>query len=240
LINLRSFRNLLALATELIYRSIFIGDDIDSRHVSSIIYLAIAITEIAIAREGVLGVILALCILVIHSITQGMIEELGYAIILSLIPASWYFLTTLPFTGSLSQSSLISLRVLAVTTALTAFLQRINPMELAYLGRKLGIKESSLYMPLFWKITPHLMKDSEAALMISSLKKEKLWKGLAISFVALEEYNRYYNEGLLLKKHLFRPIFWYNYKQTLINIGLLVLSLAILVILLFNSLTLYM
>ncbi len=233
--NLRSFRNLLTLATELIYRSVFIGDDTKSRHVSSVIYLAIAVTEIAIAREGIIGIILALCILMAHSLIQGMIRGLEYAIILSLIPATWYFLTTLPFTGSLLQSTEISLRVLVVTASLTAFLQRINPMELAYLGEKLGIKESSLYMPLFWKITPHLMKDSEAALMISSLKKEKLWKGLAISFVALEEYNRYYNEGLLIKKQSFKPVFWYSLKQTLINIGILVFSLAVLRILSLNT-----
>ena len=227
--SLRFLKNLLAIAAELIYRSVFIGDDMESRHVSLFIYLVIAVTEIAIAREGAIGIAIAFVILLMHSLLQGMTEELGYAFILALIPASWYFLTTLPFTGSLIQSAEISLRALAVTTSLTAFLQRINPMEIAYMLRKLGIKESSLYMPLFWKITPHLMRDSEAALMISSLKKEEMWKGLAISFVALEEYNRFYNEGLITKKHVFKPTFWYSTRETLLSTGILACALAALI-----------
>ncbi|MCD6323771.1 MAG: hypothetical protein J7L55_01515, partial [Desulfurococcales archaeon] len=137
-----------------------------------------------------------MALLGVQSFTQGMLEGLAYAFILALIPAAWNFLTTLPFTGSLTVSAVIALRVLAVAASLTTMLQRFNPMELAYLARKAGLSELGLYPPLLWKVTPHIMRDAEAALGITSLKDEKLWKGLAVTFVAIDEYSKFYGEGL--------------------------------------------
>jgi len=216
--------SLINIATELVYRSVFIGSDSKAKHVSFVLYMGVALIEILATRIGWLGILLSLALLLTQSILQKTGEGLFYAFILSTIPAGWYFLTTLPFTGSIIVSMQISLRVMLISTSLTVFLQRINPMELAYLSKKIGLKEGALYFPLFWKITPHLMRDSQSALSVSSLKEEKAWKALAISFVALNEYNTYYDEGIFLKKENFRPTHWYDTYETLATTALLVIG----------------
>ncbi len=231
----RHVRNLLNIATEVVYRSIFIGDDLPAKHVSFVIYTAYASTEILLAREGLCGIVIATIFLLLQSGLQKTHEWLIYSLLLGSLPATWYFITTLPFTLSPHYSGLIALRVLIISAALTSVLQRLNPMELAYIGRRLGIGGSSLYLPLLWKVTPHLMKDVENALTVTALKREKLWKGLAISFLALEEYSGYYEEGLHLKKGLFRPTFWYDWSETALMIALLTASSLTLAFMWFTS-----
>ena len=93
-------------------------------------------------------------------------------------------------------------------------LQRLNPMELSYLLSKIGVKDGRILMPLTWKVIPHIMKDFQNALLVMNLKGTSFWKGIAISFVAVEEYTEQYEEGLFLKLSNYRPEFSYSLRAT--------------------------
>lgn len=199
---------------ELVYRAVFIGSDSSLKHTPFLLSVVLVVFQILLAGEGYLGLGTLALLLGLQAVVFGVEEFLLYSELLAALPALWYFLTTLPFTVSISSSIEIGLRVFLVSISLTMLLQRLNPMELSYLLSKIGVQEGRILMPLTWKVIPHIMKDFQNALLVMDLKGTSFWKGIAISFVAVEEYTEQYEEGLFLKLSNYRPEFSYSLRAT--------------------------
>ncbi len=228
MVEVKAIGYLLRAVSELVFRSVFIGDDEAYRHIPIILNAGLAVTQVIIAGAGALGIAISAILVLLQAALLGNLRSLAYSELLTSLPAIWYLITTLPFTVSVSMSLEIALRVMIVGISLMMFLQRLNPMEIACAFRKVRVREASLFFPLMWKVVPHVMKDMQTALLVADLKGDSIWKGIAISFVAVEEYGKYYDEGLITKKKEFTPKFWYDRRKTVIAAALLIINILVL------------
>ncbi len=217
--------------SEVIFRSIFAGDDTPFKHSTLLINTPLVVTQILLASRGSTGVALTMVSLMVVHLMAGTSEALAYALVMTSLPAVWYFLTTLPFTASLTISAVISLRVIAVGSALLTFIYFLNPLELSVLAHKLGLKNVSLYPAMTWKVTPHVMRDMKSAMLSAELKGEKLWKALAVTILAVNEYSSMYEEGTYVRMRDFKPRYWYDGKAILIFALILAVDIIALLLL---------
>ncbi len=217
--------------SEVIFRSIFAGDDTSFKHSTLLINTPLVITQILLASEGSTGVVVTMASLLVVHLLAGTLEVLAYALIMTSLPAVWYFLTTLPFTISLTTSAIIALRVVAVGSALLTFIYFLNPLELSMLAHKLCLKRTSLYPAMTWKVTPHVMRDMKSAMLSAELKGEKLWKALAVTILAVNEYSSMYEEGTYARMQDFKPRYWYDGKAVLIFTLILAVDIIALLLL---------
>ncbi len=217
--------------SEVIFRSIFAGDDTPFKHSTLLINMPLVVAQILLASEGPTGVVVTMVSLLAIHLVAGTSEALAYALIMTSLPAVWYFLTTLPFTTSSVASAVIALRVIAVGSALLTFIYFLNPLELSMLAHKLGFKRASLYPAMTWKVTPHVMRDMKSAMLSAELKGEKLWKALAVTILAVNEYSSMYEEGTYARVHDFKPRYWYDSKAMLVFALILVIDIIALLLL---------
>lgn len=217
--------------SEVIFRSIFAGDDTPFKHSTLLINTPLIITQILLASEGPAGVVITMASLLAVHLMAGTSEVLAYALIMTSLPAVWYFLTTLPFTASLLTSAVIALRVIAVGSALLTFIYFLNPLELSMLAHKLGLKNASLYPAMTWKVTPHVMRDMKSAMLSAELKGERLWKALAVTILAVNEYSSMYEEGTYVRVQDFKPRYWYDSKAMLVFTLILAVDIIALLLL---------
>lgn len=217
--------------SEVIFRSIFAGDDTPFKHSTLLINTPLVVTQILLASEGLTGVVVTMASLLAVHLMAGTSEALAYALIMTSLPAVWYFLTTLPFTTSLIASAVIALRVIAVGSALLTFIYFLNPLELSMLARKLGLRKASLYPAMTWKVTPHVMRDMKSAMLSAELKDEKLWKALAVTILAVNEYSSMYGEGTYARMQDFKPRYWYSGKAMRVFVLILAVDITALLLL---------
>jgi len=217
--------------SEVIFRSIFAGDDTPFRHSTLLINTPLVVAQVLLASEGPTGVVVTMASLLAVHLMAGTSEALAYALIMTSLPAVWYFLTTLPFTTSLMASAVIALRVIAVGSALLTFIYFLNPLELSMLAHKLGLRKASLYPAMTWKVTPHVMRDMKSAMLSAELKGEKLWKALAVTILAVNEYSSMYEEGTYARMQDFKPRYWYDGKTVLVFTLILAVDIIVLLLL---------
>jgi len=217
--------------SEVIFRSIFAGNDTSFKHSTLLINTPLVIAQILLASEGPTGVITTMVSLLAIHLMAGTSEVLAYALIMTSLPALWYFLTTLPFTTSLMASAVIAFRVVAVGSSLLTFIYFLNPLELSTMLHKLGLKKASLYPAMTWKVTPHVMRDMKSAMLSAELKGEKLWKALAVTILAVNEYSSMYEEGTYVRAGDFKPRYWYNNKALLTFTLILAIDVTVLLLL---------
>ncbi len=217
--------------SEIIFRSIFAGDDTPFKHSTLLINTPLVITQILLASEGPTGIVVTMASLLAVHLMAGTLEALTYALIMTSLPAVWYFLTTLPFTTSLTTSAIIAFRVIAVGSALLTFIYFLNPLELSTLAHKVCLKKVSLYPAMTWKVTPHVMRDMKSAMLSAELKGEKLWKALAVTILAVNEYSSMYEEGTYARIQDFKPRYWYDGKAILVFTLILAVDITALLLL---------
>ncbi len=215
--------SLIRYANELIIRSLFIYGDMESRHVPVVLNLTLLLTQVILVNSGFVGSLTALLSTLLTYILRRSLKVLKYASILALIPAIWYFITSLPFTLSMVKSLTLTLNVFTLSLATLAFLYFFNPVELAYIMSYLKLREASLYPVLVWKVVPHILKDLKTALTIASMKNVELWRGLAITVVTVEEYSQFYEEAQYTKE-FFKPKYWYSMKDSVITVCLVAVN----------------
>lgn len=222
-----SLRKVLSVLLELIFRSIFIGDDSWFRHSSIFVNIpAIALMLMICSYPSFSGCLYVLALLISLHLLLSSINLLTYASILALIPSLWYFVTTLPFTHSLYYSFEVMIRVFTSSIVILTAILTWNPMEIPYLiSKATSRKEPQIFIPLLWKVIPHTLKDSEDALLSNELKGESLWRALAVTFVASIEYSYLYEESLHSKVYFFKPYYFYDLRIILLYIAIIVLCL---------------
>ncbi|MGC8975120.1 MAG: hypothetical protein ACP5KB_02855 [Thermoprotei archaeon] len=224
---LRKITEVLRLFTLLLFRSIFIYGDIEGRHVPFLINLALLITQVLVARGGYECLVVVLASVLFIYAVRGSGKVITYSSVLALIPSTWYFIVSLPFTTSLVTSAVISLRVFTVSLSFLCFFYFLNPVEISFLLRLLHLKNAPLYPVLTWRVIPHIMRDMETALLVGEMKRVETWKSLAITVLTTEEYVSLYEEGLFSKPE-YRPSYEYSIKHTLITVLVLVALIMLL------------
>ena len=208
---------IISVIEELILRAVFIGNDTWWRHSSSLIGIALATTLVYVGTWCRYGLVIVTIALVLIHLIARTYKLFSYAMVLALLPTTWYVLTTLPFTHSLINSLVIGFRVLLNTLSILTVVFMINPIEISYLLRRVGIKEGALFPALLWKVIPHTLRDMESTLLVNDLKGEGVGKGVAVSILASLEHSRMYEEGLHLKLRYFNPRFNYDLRAILLQ-----------------------
>lgn len=226
---LKRITELLRLITSLLFRSVFIYGDIEGRHVPIMINLALLVTQILVARGGIERLLVVLASVLLTYVIRGSSKVVVYSGVLALIPSTWYFVVSLPFTTSFLTSALIALRVFTVSLSFLCFFYFLNPVEISFVLRLLNLGNLSLYPVLTWRVIPHVMRDMETALLVGEMKKVEAWKSLAVAVLTTEEYVSLYEEGLFSKPE-YKPSYEYSIKHTFIT--LVVLATLILTLLL--------
>ncbi len=220
-------RRLISVIIELIVRAVFLGSDSWGKHSSSILLTAlIIITIINLRHLDIVSLSIALVTIIVLLIMSGRLRLIPYTLILALIPSAWYVVTTLPFTLSVIESLTIGIRVLITSVLLLAYIVSLNPIEISFILSKIGLKNYLIVPPFMWKVVPHILRDMKLALLANELKREGLWRGMAVSFVASLEYVALYEEGLESKIHDINPKFTYNLRAVLIHILLITINLT--------------
>jgi len=203
---------ILRVITDIIFGAIFAGDDREFKHVPAALTLSLAVAQSYLASAcGPLGIAVSLATLVALHARASTLKTLAYSLALTSIPAVWYFLTSLPFTLSVTRSALAAFRVIAIGSASLAFLYFLNPLDISVALKRFG-KGASVYPSLTWKVVPHVMRDMQSSMLAAELKGERLWRAVAVTTLAVSEYSDYYEEGLYSKLRLFNPRNWYSAK----------------------------
>jgi len=221
---------ILRAITRIFFNAMFSGSDNWMRH-SSIFFYAIEVYLVfkllhLNAFYAPLLVLILVCVYLIGSHGYGML----YVLLVSSIPAIWYFITSLPFTRSLEVSFLASLRAFTLSAWIITLIYFLNPMEIALIVRLTSRnKGAQLAFPLVWRMVPHVMSDMEASLLANELKGEKTWKGLAVTMLATKEYETMYSEGLIAKVKRFSALYWYDARALLLSVCVLSAMILILV-----------
>ncbi len=194
--------------SEIVFRSSFVEGDSEYRHGSIVLISAYVLFSILTTFKGPIPEAISFCLLCISQEYSKSRRTLVAGIVLSAIPASWFFLISLIITFSPLIAGLIAFRAFVFAFAVLTGFSQINPMEIASALRRR--KDLSLYVCLTWKSTPHIMKDMETSLLVNELKGEPTWKSIAISLLCVKEYSDFYSEGLYTKLESFSPKFKYN------------------------------
>jgi len=210
----------LRLFVSLLFRSIFIHGDIEGRHVPFLINLILLIVQVLVARGGVERVLIVLSSVLLTYLARGSSRVIVYSGVLGLIPSTWYFIASMPFTRDFFASALIALRVFTISLSFICFFYFFNPVEISYLLRLLRLRNASLYPALTWRVIPHIMRDMETALLVGEMKGAEAWKSLAVTVLTTEEYVSLYEEGLFSKPE-YEPSYYYSVKHTLITLSIL-------------------
>lgn len=218
---LKRIAEVLRLFTSLLFRSIFIYGDIEGRHVPLVINLALLVTQVLVARGGIECLLIVLASVMVVYVVRESGKVIVYSGVLASIPATWYFMVSLPFTMSFSASALIALRVFTVSLSFLCFFYFLNPVEVSFVLRLLRLEKASLYPVLTWKVVPHIMRDVETALLVGEMKRAEAWRSLAVAVLTTEEYVSLYEEGLFSKPE-YKPFYKYSFKHTLITLAVLV------------------
>ena len=212
---------LLRLFVSLLFRSIFIYGDIEGRHVPFLINLVLLMTQVLMARGGVERVLIVFTSVLLTYFARGSGKVVVYSGVLALIPSTWYFIASMPFTRDFFVSALIALRVFTISLSFICFFYFFNPVEISYLLKLLRLKNASLYPVLTWRVVPHIMRDMETALLVGEMKRVETWKSLAVTVLTTEEYVSLYEEGLFSKPE-YKPSYYYSIKHTFITLVILV------------------
>lgn len=226
---LKRITEVLRLFTSLLFRSIFIYGDIEGRRVPLIINAALLATQILVARDGGERLLVVLASVTLIYLVRGSGKVITYSGVLALVPTTWYFMVSLPFTASFSASALIALRVFTVSLSFLCFFYFLNPVEVSFILRLLRLEKASLYPVLTWRVVPHIMRDLETALLVGEMKKSETWRSLAIAVLTTEEYVSLYEEGLFSKPE-YKPSYKYSPKHTLITLAVLIALIVMLLL----------
>ncbi len=223
-----SIGSVFRMVTEIIFRSIFAGSDNRFKHAPIPLTIALTASQVMLAGGRPYQLATALStVLVIHALAST-INTYLYSLLITSLPALWYFLTTLPFTASPLTSAIIALRVVAVGTATLTFIYFLNPVEISLWISKLG-RGWGIYPSLTWKAIPHVMRDMQSALLSTELKGESFWRAVAVTALAVSEYSDFYEEGLYTKIFSFRPRYWYDKLSTITYSAILAVCVTALV-----------
>ena len=209
-----------------ILRSLFLYDYIWARRGS--IFLGLFFTVAVFASiESLKASIIALLLLSLAYWIAGMVRVESYAAIIALIPAAWmsatqavidYFQSSIDPLGEIA----IGIRALTASLATLYLLHFYNPLELAYLLRRIGGCRAS-YIPLLLpKIISELLREAVEALHAHSLKKTPAWKTLSILLYNSQEMMPKHAEGLAQRIDTCNPRPLYSLKAIILQAGLIV------------------
>lgn len=224
---LRSFRILIEYLVELLFNSVFIGDDNPVRHTPLLLNIIfyVEIIYMIISKDLYLKISGA-TLYIIFILLRRRYLVLKPVMILGSIPTIWYMFLASIFSPDPIKIIDVVLRVFIISTLGLVIAQIINPVEISWLIKKIIKKNQNIAMipSLTWRITPHLLKDLRDSLMVSRLKESETWKSLGVSILLFDEYIDLYEEGLSTIEYR-NFIFNYDIKETIKIVILLIMAL---------------
>ncbi|RLF63094.1 MAG: hypothetical protein DRN30_07045 [Thermoplasmata archaeon] len=216
--------------TRVFFNAMFSGSDSWAKHVPMAMYILETYLVFKLVKSNVLYVILALLTLLALYVYGSSFHSFLYVILVSAIPAVWYFVTSLPFTRSLEQSFIASMKAFTLGAWTITIIHFANPMEFSYFIKEITKRKSlQVFFPMIWRIIPHMMSDLEGSLLANDLKGEKSWKGLAVAMLATKEYEILYSEGLISKITCFTPKYWYELRGMAVHLCIIFLLVIFLI-----------
>ena len=217
-------------------RSLFLYGFIEARKGSIAPQLIFAVSTLYIViRNPYLSLIPFSAILGLY-LVFGILNALLYSAIISSIPAMWMALTNLLYLlmakSSLSLEAFIEIFIRAEIGAITVFslIQTMNISELCYIVYRVSTTLSQA-IEYFWRLSSQMLKETSEMLYVHALKREKIWKTLAMMFVRGDEIAEQFTEGIYLKQFSYTPKPIYSKKTVLLETIMAIIALTTAIIL---------
>ena len=209
-----------------IYEALFTDVESDAKktHIlAKIFFTAMVLVCVGLGfHQSLLALALMIALMVFSRLTSTIIPSL----IVSSIPALWLSASNailLYYNGGVDPYVVLGVfvRTLTASMAILLFIAMLNPYELSRIVYKLGARKSSLIPVMVWRLMPLALRDVVEAYGIQKLKKQSLWKSIAISTASMLEKSDFILEsnGLKLEAGLVEPLpYRYSWKHTIIYI----------------------
>lgn len=159
---------------------------------------------------------------------------LVYTLAVSSIPGLWMALTQLfldivkgfvdpyRYLAIYARAALVSINIMFM-------LHTLNPTEISVLFNKTK-KFSGVYPQLFTRVTSFLVKESAEVVHTHALKRESIWKTLAILTLRGDEIAKGFSEGLTPKYTRYKPVLIYSINTILIQLTILLYDVVLILI----------
>lgn len=191
--------------------------------------VSLSIVHVVLAIAGGLGSVELLILyttpIAILYTALGMHILLVYTLAVSSVPGLWMALTQLLL--DLAKGIADPYRCLAIYARATLIslnimfaLHTLNPTEISKLFDKVK-RSSGVYAQLFMRIASLLIKEGIEIVHTHSLKRESLWKTLAIVILRGDEIAKGFSEGLIPKYRRYRSKITYDMKTVSLQLTII-------------------
>lgn len=200
--------------------------------------ISLSIVHVVLA---VIGGLASIELLVLYTIPIAILYTalrmhilLLYTLTVSSIPGLWMALTQLlldvakgiadpyRYLAIYARAALVSLNIMFM-------LHTLNPTEISKLFDK-AKRFSGVYAQLFMRIASFLVKEGIEIVYTHSLKKESLWKTLAILILRGDEIAKGFSEGLIPKYRRYRSTATYDIKTILLQLTIIIYDAILILI----------
>ncbi|MEM1526950.1 MAG: hypothetical protein QW775_07420 [Ignisphaera sp.] len=228
---MRRYAKALTAMVIVILRSLFLyGFSLLRKGSVLLSFTHIAITYIFGLNDIRFLVLYTLPILITYYIFE-MRKLLLYTLTISSIPGLWMALTQLLLDlakGYINPFRCIAIyaRATLVTVNTMYILHTFNPTEVSILFNKVN-KFAGVYPQLFFRVASFLVKEGIEIIYTHALKKESIWKTLAIIILRGEELAKGFSEGLIPKYRKYRPIVIYSLRTIAIQFAVIAYDIVI-------------
>jgi hypothetical protein len=200
----------------------------NARKGSTLLQLVFTVVAIYGATQNVWKALLIFALTALLYRLLRIEKLLPYSLLVALIPSLWLALSNalivfLKNGDAVNAFVKVFIRAEVGATIAFLFIHTLNISELSYILHKVSFT-ASLAPHLLWRISSQLIKESEEILYAYSLKKERMWKALAMLFIRGDELIDYFTEGIFLKQYKFRPRVLYSLKTIALQAMSIVLA----------------
>ncbi len=207
-----------------IYEALFTDVDSKAKKIHIVVKIAYIVLIFYCVGKGFYTSLIGLLSMLLLAMVTGLSYAMVPALIVSSIPALWLSLSNalvLYLTSNFKYMSIIEVYVRSLTASLAIllFIVMLSPYELSRILYKLGFKRQSLMPVMMWRLTPLALKDVVEAYSLQRLRRQPLWKSIAISTASMLEKSELLLEsnGLKLETGLREPLpYEYSVKYTVL------------------------
>ncbi len=206
-----------------IYEALFTDIESDAKKTHILAKISFTIMVLVCVGLGFHQSLLALALMIVLMELSGLASAIIPSLIVSSIPALWFGVSNailLYYNGGIDYYIVLGVfvRTLTASMVILLFIAMLNPYELSRIVYKLGARKSSLIPVMVWRLMPLALRDVVEAYGIQKLKKQSLWKSIAISTASMLEKSDFILEsnGLKLEAGLVEPLpYKYSWKHTI-------------------------
>ncbi len=221
-----------------IYEALFTDVDSGAKKTHILVKIFLALIVLACVGLGLYKSIIALVAVIVVMLFSGLSFIIIPVLIISSIPALWLSLSNavvLLFNNTFNYFIVVEVYVRALTAsvAILFFIVSLSPYEISRILHKIGLKRHSLASVMVWRLMPLALRDVIEAYGIQKLKKQALWKGIAIATASMLEKSEMLVEsnGLKLEAGLVEPLpYRYSMKYTVLYLAVTIAMFLLLLV----------